>query len=198
GATGAQGAAGPAGAIGSQGAVGAQGPQGAPGPQGPAGANGSNGTGVPACIAPTTFLVLSQGALVCQVRFNVNGDGTLTDNQTGLMWELKCGAGTGDVHDVDNSDVSPNGGSTCFANHCDWRLPNIPELRTIVETSVPNCGSGAVCIDPAFGPTGGEYSSSTTAADSSINVWITNFNFALTTEFQKPFPLLARAVRFAR
>ncbi len=222
GATGAQGAAGPAGAIGSQGAVGAQGPQGAPGPQGPAGANGSNGTGVPACIAPTTFLVLSQGALVCQVRFNVNGDGTLTDNQTGLMWELKSVAGTGDVHDVNNSyvwsitgsasdgtlfttflsmlnsDVSPNGGSTCFANHCDWRLPNIPELRTIVETSVPNCGSGAVCIDPAFGPTGGEYSSSTTAADSSINVWITNFNFALTTEFQKPFPLLARAVRFAR
>ncbi len=173
--------------------------------------------------------MLSQGALVCQPRFNVNGDGTLTDNQTGLMWELKSVAGTGDVHDVTNtytwsttgsasdgtlftiflsllnSDVSPNGGSTCFANHCDWRVPNIPELRSIIDTNVPNCGSGAVCIDPVFGPTqvfglnaGNEFWSSTTAADSSLNVWITNFNFGLTSEFQKPFPLPARAVRFAR
>lgn len=224
--TGSTGAAGPQGPAG---ATGIQGPQGIPGPAGPAGANGANGTGVPACTPPTTFLALSQGTLVCQVRFNVNGDGTLTDNQTGLMWELKSVAGTGDVHDMNNSytwsttgsasdgtlfttflsilnsDVSSNGSSTCFANHCDWRLPNIPELQSIVDTSIPNCGSSAVCIDPAFAPihvfglnNGNEVWSSTTAADSSINVWIMNFNFASSDEFQKPFPLPARAVRFAR
>jgi Protein of unknown function (DUF1566)/Collagen triple helix repeat (20 copies) len=226
GSTGPAGPQGSTGNTGPTGPAGQQGPAGAPGAPGPAGANG---TGIPICTSPSTFLVLSQGTLVCQTRLNVNGDGTLTDNQTGLMWELKSVAGTGDVHDVNNaytwsstgsaadgtlftrflstlnSDVSANGGSTCFANHCDWRLPNIPELRTIVETSVPNCGSGAVCIDPIFGPTqvfgqdgGNEYWSSTTAADSSLNVWITDFGFALTGEFQKPFPIAARAVRFAR
>jgi hypothetical protein len=31
-----------------------------------------------------------------------NGNGTVTDNKTGLMWEKKSTAGTGDVHDVNN------------------------------------------------------------------------------------------------
>lgn len=229
---GAPGPIGPTGAPGMMGATGAQGVQGpqglagltgATGPQGPAGANGTNGTGVPICTAPSTFLVLGQGTLSCQARFNVNGDGTLTDNQTGLMWELKSVAGTGDVHDVTNSytwsgtlsapdgtlytvflsllnsDVSSNGGSTCFANHCDWRLPNVAELRSIVETSASNCGSGALCIDPALGPTQGDgYWSSTTTADCSFCAWITNFNFALTSQYEKPYPLPARAVRSVR
>ncbi len=115
GATGPAGPAGPAGAtggagpIGPTGMTGTQGPQGPQGPAGPAGANGTNGTGVPTCTAPATYVVLYQGALVCQPRFNVNGDGTLTDNQTGLMWELKTGtfsgaacSGGASVHDVNN------------------------------------------------------------------------------------------------
>ena len=182
------GSPGPMGATGSPGTPGIQGPQGAPGPQGPAGANG---TGVPICTAPSTFLVLSQGTLVCQARFKTNADGTLTDNQTGLMWEPKSVAGTGDVHDVNNSytwtrtgtaadgtlyttfiptlnsDVSANGASTCFANHCDWRVANIAELQSIVEITAPNCAAGSPCIDPAFGPTMGlmYWSSSALAGD---------------------------------
>jgi Protein of unknown function (DUF1566)/Collagen triple helix repeat (20 copies) len=222
--SGASGAAGPVGAAGLQGAPGAQGPQGAPGPQGQAGVNGTNGAGVPVCAAPSTFLVLSQGTFVCQARLNGNGDGTLTDNQTGLMWELKSVAGTGDVHDVNNSytwsstgsaadgtlyttflstlnaDASTDGGSTCFANHCDWRVPNISELRSIVETSASNCGSGGVCIDPAFGPTqvAAGYWSSTTGPYYSYVAWTTGFGFALSSGYEKPYPLPARAVRSAR
>jgi hypothetical protein len=238
GATGAQGAAGPAGAIGSQGAIGAQGPQGIPGPQGPAGANGANGTGVPVCTAPTTFLVLSQGALVCQVRFNLNGDGTLTDNQTGLMWELSTGTigatPTSDVKDVNanytwskgdgtpdgtlftqflatlnsdmigkNADDTDSDPSTCLANHCDWRIPNLIELKAIVELSAPGCGSSAPCIDPAFGPTQG----STSSFYWSSSQWTGNpgyawaaffFNGHVTTIGNETSELSARAVRGGR
>ena len=91
GATGAMGPAGAPGASGPAGPAGLTGPPGALGPQGPPGINGTNGSGVPACTPPATYLVLYQGTLVCQPRFNVNGDGTLTDNQTGLMWQLSTG-----------------------------------------------------------------------------------------------------------
>jgi hypothetical protein len=35
--------------------------------------------------------------------FTGNGDGTVTDHQTGLMWEQKTPAGSGGVHDVNNT-----------------------------------------------------------------------------------------------
>ena len=44
----------------------------------------------------------------------------------------------------------PYGG---FAGHCDWRLPTLDELRTIVDSTQGVCGGGSgACIDPVFGP----------------------------------------------
>ena len=106
GATGATGAQGPAGPQGPAGIAGAAGPAGATGPQGPAGPAGTNGSGVPTCAASDT-VVSYQGALACKStlpRYVNNGDGTLTDNLTGLMWELATGTvggtQTSDVKDV--------------------------------------------------------------------------------------------------
>jgi hypothetical protein len=179
GATGAAGAMGPAGATGATGAqgnTGPQGPKGDTGPQGPAGSAG----GLPACTAPDVA-VLYNGGFVCKSavpHFIDNGDGTVTDNQTGLMWEKKSAAGTGDVHDVNNSYTwsvsgSPNdatgslysdflqelnglslsGAHPCFAGHCDWRIPTNGEMRSILSAPYP-CGGGPLCIDETtFGPT---------------------------------------------
>jgi hypothetical protein len=213
GATGAQGVAGPAGPQGLQGATGATG---AVGPQGTTGANGTNGTGAPICAASDT-VVSYQGALVCKStlpRYIDNGDGTVTDNQTGLMWEKKfdgslpiiCSIGNPScppdpIHDVNNTYswsstgtladgtlfttfiaelnggdyYSPSAGLTvgygpgsCFANHCDWRIPSIGELQGILLTPFP-C---TPCIDPAFGPTqASDYWSSSTVWINTSYAW---------------------------
>jgi hypothetical protein len=116
GAIGAMGPPGPMGPAGAAGAMGAAGPQGAPGPQGPAGpqglqgANGTNGTGAPVCSASDT-VVSYQGALVCKStlpRYIANGDGTVTDNLTGLMWEMKTSTCAGEV--------------TCYNNQYSWTV----------------------------------------------------------------------------
>ena len=80
-------------------------------------------------------------------RYTDNGDGTISDAQTGLMWS-KCSYGqTYDANDA-NSDGIICEGSPAFGTwqqafawaadstdhgHSDWRLPNIKELGSIVD-----------------------------------------------------------------
>ena len=82
-----------------------------------------------------------------------NGDGTVTDDRTGLMWEKK--SDDGGIHDKDNTYTWWSGVQTivpyamngtmvngflstlntapCFAGHCDWRIPNNTELLSLVN-----------------------------------------------------------------
>ena len=142
------------------------------------------------------------------LRFVDNGDGTVTDHQTGLIWEQKV-AGRNCLHCVNDdytwssSGTAPdgtaftsfldtlNGGATglgnCmspdgstitggFNNHCDWRLPTIAELQTIVDLSASGCAYGSPCIYPVFRPTAAAgYWSSTPFAGSPDGVWILLF-----------------------
>ena len=69
-------------------------------------------------------------------RYTVNGDGTITDKKTNLMWKRcveglsgsDCMTGTATTYDwqaaLDLADNSLFGGA-------DWRLPNIKELRSL-------------------------------------------------------------------
>ncbi len=98
-------------------------------------------------------------------RFEDNGDGTVTDHQTGLMWEKKTDDSS--IHDKDNfydwdtamgdwiSEVNgwSGDGSTQsgLGGHTDWRMPTSAELQTILLEPYP-CGTSP-CIDPIFGPT---------------------------------------------
>jgi hypothetical protein len=64
--------------------------------------------------------------------------------------------------------------ATCFANHCDWRIPDLAELQSILLAPFP-CPSGP-CIDPIFGPDiGTDYWSSSPLAGDSNSVWVVNF-----------------------
>jgi len=84
-------------------------------------------------------------------RFAINGDGTVTDNMSGLMWQqdMNCiathypgydndvPAGDGRVtwqHALDFVTGINNGTySECGAGYTDWRLPNIKELYSLVH-----------------------------------------------------------------
>jgi len=254
GAAGAQGPVGPLGPTGAAGAIGPPGPQGLAGPVGPAGVMGPSGPagpGLPTTCVVGDKVVYYNNAWTCSPsglpRYVVNGDGTLTDNLTGLMWELKTGTAVPsacvpannsatDVHDVNNCyswsasgaditadgslytnflqtlnggdyfsfsvglDVS-NGPTPCFANHCDWRIPTIQELQSIVELG-PVCGNTGACIDPAFGITNAlpYWSSSSWAANPAIAYYI-GFGSGVVNQYGNGYKTNfgdARAVRTAR
>ncbi len=73
-------------------------------------------------------------------RFTDNGDGTVTDNLTGLMW-LKDGGcmGRRSWNNALNvvSDFNVNSGKyNCIGymgNYSDWRLPNVRELESLIK-----------------------------------------------------------------
>lgn len=72
--------------------------------------------------------------------YEEHGDGTVTDTRTGLMWK-QCsegqtwGAGTctGAASRFNWSQALAHAETATFAGYSDWRLPNIKELRSLVE-----------------------------------------------------------------
>ena len=76
-------------------------------------------------------------------RYTDNGDGTVTDKQTSLMWKQcaesqsgpACATATAARFTWDSALQQPETVNTTggFAGHTNWRLPNIKELSTLVE-----------------------------------------------------------------
>ena len=109
---------------------------------------------------------------------------------TNFLNTLNGGAtGVGNCVSADGSTIT--GG---FNGHCDWRLPSIAELRTILLAPFP-CGTSP-CIDPVFGPTAAAFywSSTTIAADPNF-AWSVKFSFGNMDTLFKPNSNFVRAVR---
>jgi hypothetical protein len=73
-----------------------------------------------------------------------NGDGTITDRATGLMWQRSGSSKAVSWRSAKLYVDELNG--TQFAGHSDWRLPTIEELASLVEREKVN----GVHIDPIF------------------------------------------------
>jgi len=73
-----------------------------------------------------------------------NGDGTITDRSTGLMWQ-KSGSSRMKSREGARAYISEVNG---FAGHWDWRLPTIDELASLLERDKKD----GLHIDPVFDP----------------------------------------------
>jgi len=180
---------------------------------------------LPASGQTTAYGSGSDGAVQAgsALSYTDNGDGTITDNVTGLMWEKKDDSGG--IHDKDNvytwgmtsAPYTMNGtmvttflatlnGGAGFAGHTDWRIPNAKELQSIVDYEVPYPGP---VVNAAFnnGCTSGctvttcsctrsdDYWSSTTNRNYEGVAWGVGFSYGDVGDDGKGDAYYVRAVR---
>jgi len=98
-------------------------------------------------------------------RFTDNGDNTVTDNLTGLMWEQCPGNST---MDWAAALVYANG--LDLATHDDWRLPNINELESLCSSQESLNGTWLSSLE-LTDVQNNVYWSSTTDAAATANAW---------------------------
>ena len=75
--------------------------------------------------------VLSAGTVGADDRFMDNGDGTVTDTRTGLMW-----AQTDNLGDITWHDAKLYSEYIILSEYNDWRMPTIDELETLFDDSL--------------------------------------------------------------
>lgn len=78
-------------------------------------------------------------------NFTDNGDQTITDNATGLMW-MKNDNGKGVLW----QDALSYAENFEFAGYSDWRLPNAKELQSILDYTRSPSTTNSAAIDPLF------------------------------------------------
>lgn len=87
-----------------------------------------------------------RGNIYGENKFVDNGDGTISDKATGLMW-AKDDNGKG----IEWTDALIYAEGATLAGYSDWRLPNVKELQSIVDYSrAPSNETLEAAIDPIF------------------------------------------------
>jgi hypothetical protein len=107
----------------------------------------------------------------------------------GAPWDPDGGAFTDFLARL-NGEFDPGAATGCFADRCDWQLPKISELQTILD-----CANTS-CIDPIFGPTApaSHWSVSPSAGFPDAAVGL-SFSIGAVFNFAKTANLSVRAVR---
>ena len=79
------------------------------------------------------FLGLIVIPAIASERFVSNGDGTVTDTKTGLMWAAKDNG----IH-INWTDASSYCQNYSGGGHTDWRMPTLAELKTLYDPLIAN------------------------------------------------------------
>ena len=77
------------------------------------------------------LVVFAAAAVGAGDRFVDNGDGTVTDTSTGLMW-----AQTDNMGHINWHDAKLYCENIILSEHNDWRMPTIEELQTLFDGSM--------------------------------------------------------------
>ena len=104
-----------------------------------------------------------------------------------------------------NGLFDPDAATGCFANRCDWRLPEISELQTILIGFNAAPGQAATCnvspcIDPDFAAIGGPtassiYWSASSLATNPTSAWSASFINGFVNNVINANDFFVRAVR---
>ncbi len=114
--------------------------------------------------------------------FTDNGDGTVTENNTALMWQQD---GTSSM--TWEAALAQCEGLT-LANYEDWRLPNIKELRSISDDDNlyhPSVSSTYFTLTETYPQTTTVYWSSTTRENGTEQAWYVDFYYGLVSHKDK-------------
>jgi len=139
-----------------------------------------------------------------------NGDGTITDTRTGLVWEKLSDDDT--IHDKDTAYTWLDAFSTkvamlnadSFAGFTDWRVPNVNELQSLVDYGAAypaidaafNTNCAATCTVSTCSCTqSGAYWSSSTYEDIPSIAWVVYFHDGYAVGYLKANNGYVRAVR---
>jgi hypothetical protein len=166
------------------------------------------------CGAGATALTLATGHTVSQIagddgdlkrgagmRYALNGDGTVTDLNTAMMWSLKTD--DSGLHDKDDSflwsdaaaesawDWLEDVNTDALGGYSDWRLPNVRELESLTDI-----GAAGPMIPSDFANTiSGPYWTSTTSATATSDAWSVDFSTGAVTPTGKDQAGYVRAIR---
>jgi hypothetical protein len=114
-----------------------------------------------------------------------NKDGTVTDTETGLIWQQATAPG-----DYSWRQALAYSETLILAGYSDWRLPNINELKTLVDYK-----RYAPATDPTVFPWGSGYWSSTTHAAYPDGAWCVDLDRGSYNRDDKRNTNSVRAVR---
>ncbi|MDD2365135.1 MAG: DUF1566 domain-containing protein [Desulfuromonadaceae bacterium] len=112
---------------------------------------------------------LKTGAVPPTVRFTDNGDQTVTDTLTGLIWSKNANPASTTKTWQGALDYIKTLNSSSYMGYNDWRLPNVTELESLIDAEkyTPALPAG----HPFSGVQSDYYWSSTSYADSSTLAW---------------------------
>ncbi|NBX27428.1 MAG: DUF1566 domain-containing protein, partial [Chitinophagia bacterium] len=119
--------------------------------------------------------------------FTDNGNQTITDNLTQLVWQKNPR-----IDSMTWEDALQYADTFQLAGYADWRLPNIKELQSINDEK-----RGSPSINKTYFPTAitGKYFSSTTLPNQTAKAWYLNTQFGITTYQDKTVKLNVILVR---
>jgi len=121
-------------------------------------------------------------------HYTDDGDGTVTDNQTGLVWQQKEEISAATWEEALQYVATLN-----LGGHKDWRLPNLKELE-----SISTAYSARPSIDTKFFPDAASalyWSSTTLAQRTGARAWTIDFRYGVVSYNDKTEKLHVRAVR---
>ena len=116
----------------------------------------------------------------------INGDGTVTDTEKGVMWQQAT------VNEMSWENALNHCESMTLGGYDAWRLPDMKELSSIVDM-----GESSPLIKMEYFPdtVSSHYWSSTTYAYDEDRAWLVGFNYGNGDYYDKSYSRYVRAVR---